>query len=223
MFKPLQFCPLFRGLDIDTISSLLGSVQYQVLNFIAGQQIAQNQDVCDRMLIVLDGSVKCEMTDGSGKTIKIEDLGPGQPLAAAFLFGMQNKFPVDVSANVNVQMLSIQKPQLLKLMQLSELVLNNYLNVICTRSQFLANKIKFLTFRTIKEKIALYLLEQSQNGTYHTITINFSQQEMADLFGVTRPSLARTLGEMETEKLISITKKEFTILNIAGLKGMLVK
>lgn len=214
----LRFCPLFMGVPGNELQLLLDKISYQKVDYKPDSLIAQYNDVCDRLMIVLTGSVKAEMTDTSGKTIKIEDMGPGQPLAPAFVFGMKNKFPVNVVANTTAQLLIIYTNDLIHLMQLDARILNNYLNIICTRSQFLAEKIKFLSFRTIKEKIALYLLEKSQNETYRIIDINQSQQELADLFGVTRPSLTRALSELEDEKLIVIERKQLTIVDFKKLK-----
>ena len=50
-------------------------------------------DPVANLLIVLSGSVRGEMIDYSGKTVKIEDIEAPKPLAAAFLFGKENRFP----------------------------------------------------------------------------------------------------------------------------------
>ena len=48
-----------------------------------------------------------------------------------------------------------------------------------------------------------------------------SQQEMADYFGVSRPSLARELAHMQDEGLISVDRKHITILNPEKLKKLI--
>ena len=40
-----------------------------------------------------------------------------------------------------------------------------------------------------------------------------SQKELAEFFGVTRPSLARALGEMEKEGIIDVKRREIQINN----------
>jgi CRP-like cAMP-binding protein len=45
---------------------------------------------------------------------------------------------------------------------------------------------------------------------------------LADFFGVARPSLARSLSEMVQEGIISINKKEYTILDFKRLREQLV-
>jgi CRP/FNR family transcriptional regulator, dissimilatory nitrate respiration regulator len=160
------------------------------------------------------------MIDYSGKTIKIEDVEAPRPLAAAFLFGKNNLFPVTVTANHNVKILSVPVNGFLKILQYNTRILINYLNSISSRSQFLSQKIHFLSFKTIKEKIAHFLL-QNAGPTLHSIELKTTQQHLAELFGVTRPSLARVLSEMQNEKLIRIERKTITLLNKKMLQEIL--
>jgi len=54
---------------------------------------------------------------------------------------------------------------------------------------------------------------QQAGDRLHSIELKSTQQQLSELFGVTRPSLARVLGEMQREKLIIIEKKTVTLLN----------
>lgn len=204
--------PIFRGISPEGLSELFQQIHYQIKSYAKGEMIVMGGDICDRLLILQKGSVKAEMNDYSGKTIKIEDLWAPQPLASAFLFGQQNRFPVTVSATTDVEMVSIPKPEFVKLLQLDALILNNYLNTISTRAQFLSQKLKFLSFKTIRQKIAHYLLEKA-GDRLQTVEIQQSQGQLAEMFGVTRPSLARTLGEMCQEGLIEVDRRCIKILD----------
>lgn len=214
MIQPEILCqsPIFRGISPEDLIELLNRIHIQVKTYEKNEFIVFGGEICDRLLIVQRGSVKAEMNDYSGKTIKIEDLSAPQPLAVAFLFGQQNRFPVSVSANTEVEMISIPKSEFVKLLQLNSLILNNYLNTISTRAQFLSQKIKFLSFKTIRQKIAHYLLEKA-GDRLQSVELKQSQAQLAEMFGVTRPSLARTLGEMTQEGLIETDRRYIKILD----------
>ncbi|MDO9040504.1 MAG: Crp/Fnr family transcriptional regulator, partial [Bacteroidota bacterium] len=203
MIQPEILCqsPIFRGISPEGLQELFRQIHYQVKSYQKNDLITLAGEICDRLLIIQEGSVKAEMNDYSGKTIKIEDMSAPWPLATAFLFGKENRFPVTVSATSDVEMVSIPKPEFVKLLQMSSLILNNYLNTISTRAQFLSQKLKFLSFKTIRQKIAHYLLEKA-GERLQTVEVPQSQEQLAEMFGVTRPSLARTLGEMVQEGLI---------------------
>ena len=204
--------PVFRGISSEGLNELFQQIHYQVKAYEKGEIVVMAGETCDRLLIVQQGSVKAEMTDYSGKTIKIEDMSAPWPLATAFLFGKENKFPVTVSATSDAQLISISKQEFVKLMQMNALILNNYLNTISTRAQFLTQKLKFLSFKTIKQKIAHYLLDLA-GDRLQTVEISQSQGQLAEMFGVTRPSLARALGEMCQEGLIETDRRYIKILD----------
>ena len=97
-------------------------------------------------------------------------------------------------------------------MMKNNLILANFLDMISNRSQFLSEKIKFLNFKTIKGKLAQYILQKTEQGT-KSVKLEITQNELADYFGVARPSVARALGDMEEEGLIEANGKNIKILD----------
>lgn len=221
MYQNLTSSPIFKGLTESGIGELLGSTPHSIRSYSKGQTIAQRGDEVKNLCIVVEGSVKGEMVDFSGKILKIEEMHAPMPIAHAFLFGENNRFPVDVIALEDCKILYIPKPEFLRLMQRDTLILSNYLNSISNRAQFLSNKLWFLSFKTIKEKIAHYLLNLSKSEIRTTIVLPKSHQELAEFFGVTRPALARVLAEMQEEGIIHINRREITILNRSKLLEMI--
>ena len=211
---------LFHGMGVKELKILFDNKPYRLKEFERDSYVAHNQDVCHDLFIVVNGSVRGEMSDFSGKKLKIEDIAAPRPLAAAFVFGRENRFPVDIIANEPATVMIIPRDVLIFLLQNSEVILKNYLNTISSRAQFLSGKIRFLSFKTIREKIANYILMHSSNDD-HTLTLDQSQTELADFFGVTRPSLARTLARMEDEGIIQTKRRHITILNREKLNNLL--
>ncbi|MCD6566603.1 MAG: Crp/Fnr family transcriptional regulator [Bacteroidales bacterium] len=212
MYKTLSDSIIFKGLSESDIKNLLNKINYQIKKYKPKDIVALNGEECNYLIIILKGYVKGEMFDYSGKVIKIEDIHAPMPLAIAFIFGKNNKFPVTVEAVMDTELLIIHKNEFLKLFQSDVRILNNFLNAISNRSQFLSNKIRFLSFTTIKSKFAQYILELAKED-YYIVDLKQTQQQLAELFGVTRPSFARIVGEMQNEGLIKIEKKQVEILN----------
>lgn len=216
MYKKLADCPLFTGLRADEIEELFNSIQSFTKTFSQGQMIAQAGEDCKYLICVLEGSVKGEMVDYSGKTIKIEDIGSPRALAIAFLFGKNSHYPVNIISNEETKLLFIPKSETLLLMQTSQAFLRNFLNAVSSRTQFLSNKIKFLSFKTIKGKLAQYFLQIAGDDS-DEIELPVSQTALADMFGVARPSVARALKEMSDEKIIRIERRKIRILDRKAL------
>ena len=124
-FPVLSNSPLFAGLSDDEIESLTGTVNYRVRSLPAGAVAALAGEEITSLVIVISGSVRGEMSDLSGRTIKIEDINPPQALAAAVLFGAGAKYPVTVIANSDSQLLIINKDDYMIMMSGDKRILSN--------------------------------------------------------------------------------------------------
>jgi CRP-like cAMP-binding protein len=215
-YSLLSTGPLFKEITPADIGLIFSSIPYRIKKFQSGSMICMSGEPVNSLLVVLSGVVKCEMVDYSGRVIKIEDITAPGAIAPAFLFGKRNRFPVNVIALTHVEILLVEKSDFLKLLVRNDSVLVNYLDMISNRSQFLSEKIKFLNFKTIKGKLAHYILEKS--GTEGSVmSLGITQADLADFFGVARPSLARALGDLETEGYIVAKGKNIKIVNKRGL------
>lgn len=217
MFDILIDSPVFKGLREDELKALFGHRHHFTRRYDVGDMVAFSGDKCEHLMCILEGSVKGEMVDFSGKVIKIEDIPAPRILASAFLFGKNNMFPVNIIANEKTTILFIPKYEFMKMLQQEIRVLQNYLNTVSNRAQFLSDKIKFLSFKTIKGKIAQYILKQAGKER-DEIELTLPQHSLAELFGVTRPSLARALGEMEKEGAIRSERRKIQILDRGKLR-----
>ncbi len=210
IFERLSATAIFNGIYSEEVERLFSDKLFRTKNLEKEEYAANANDPCENLMFVIHGSVRGEMTDFSGKVIKIEDIVAPRPIAPAFVFGKQNAYPVDIIANEPTLLLIVPKETLIRLLQENAQVLKNFLDVVSNRTQFLSNKIRFLSFRTIKGKIASYLLKMIADDN-NKIILPVTQSQLADYFGVTRPSLARGLGEMEKDGIIEINKKEMVI------------
>jgi CRP/FNR family transcriptional regulator, dissimilatory nitrate respiration regulator len=218
-FKILTECPLFKGLSSSEVESIFAVIPFRTKKFKAGSLIAQSGEEVNSLMLVMNGTVKGEMVDYSGKLIKIEDIPAPGALAPAFVFGNRNRYPVNIIAVSDSGILIIEKGVFLKLLMKNDRILLNFLDMISNRSQFLSEKIKFLNFKTIKSKLAQYILKlDGDNKSF--VRMDKTQNDLADYFGVARPSVARALHDLEETGFIKAEGKTVRILNRAGLTGL---
>jgi CRP-like cAMP-binding protein len=215
-YTVLTVAPLFRGLTAGEIEMIIIQVPYKVRSFRAGNLIAQSGETVKSLMVVMNGIVKGEMVDYAGRLIKIEDIPAPGALAPAFMFGNKNRFPVNVIAKTDSELLFVDKPDFLKLLKSNDTILVNFLDLIANRSQFLSEKIKFLNFKTIKGKLAHYILQKSGKENDEVI-LDMTQNDLADFFGVARPSVARALRELKDDGYLQTSGKRIKILNREGL------
>jgi CRP-like cAMP-binding protein len=215
-YSLLSESPPFKGLSTSDIKTILSVLPHRIKKYQSGILISQSGEPVNSLMIVISGAVKGEMIDFAGKIIKIEDIPAPGALASAFMFGARNRFPVNVITISDTELLVIDKSDFLKLLMNNDKILVNFLDMISNRSQFLSEKIKFLNFKTIKGKLAQYILKLTDDQK-NEIKLDRTQNDLADYFGVARPSIARVLKEMEEEGFIKVNGKKILIIDKRGL------
>lgn len=212
-------CPLCSHVPVHKRETFLENILFKERHFKKGDLIAYQGEKIEYLYILLKGSVKTEMITESGTVVNIETISAPHPLASAFVFAENNTFPVDVIALEACDLMLISKDSVLKQMVESQEFLQAYIKHNSGRTQFLSERIKLLSIKTIKGKIAFYILERAQNNAFK---FDISQTALADYFGVTRPSLSRSLSEMTADGIISFDKKEGKILQPNKLRELIM-
>ena len=212
MIPALVNNPLFRGITPERLFADLEEISFHTRSYKKGEILAQQGAVCNRLVILTKVSVRGEMIDYSGRLIKVEDIAAPRAIAPLFLFGEENRYPVEVTANEPTEVIELPKSSVLSLFRKNEQFLENYMNLSANYARTLSDKLFFMSFKTIRQKLASYLLRLYKQQQQTHITLDRSQQELSDYFGVSRPSLARELAHMQEDGLLIADRKHITIL-----------
>ncbi|MCF6364589.1 MAG: Crp/Fnr family transcriptional regulator [Bacteroidales bacterium] len=209
--KNIENCKLFSNIEVNRLYETFEQIHFQIKSFEKETFIAARNTEYKNLMIVIKGIVKTEMTDFKGATVKMADIKEYESLAPAFLFGNSNLLPVDIIAKTDVQVLLMPKEEVLKFFNLCPQFLINFLNTISARTQHVIKKIRFLSFRTLKGKFAFYLLKLAQQQNSFSVKLKNTQLELAEIFGATRPSVARAVKQLANEGCITVKGKYIEI------------
>ena len=216
----LLLCPICRNIPENERESFFNELNITTKTFKKGEWIAYQGDTVRALYILLKGSVKAEMISESGTVLNIETIHAPNPLAPAFLFAEKNHFPVDVVALEDVEIVMISKESIMKQLAHDEKFLHGFMTFNSNRIYFLSERLKLLSTKTIKGKLAQYILARTHKMCF---TMDMSQTILAEYFGVTRPSLSRCIVEMTDDEIISLKRKNGKVLNIDKLKRLIVQ
>jgi CRP/FNR family transcriptional regulator, dissimilatory nitrate respiration regulator len=218
--KDLSSCPICDHLAIENQEDFLNNLKCTFKTYPKNELIIRQGDLCDALHLLTVGSVKTEMITESGGVMAIETIIAPRPLAPAFLFSDNNHFPVDVTTLEEVEIMRIPKEEIMRVMMTDPDFMKKFLTLNSNRTQFLTNRLQLLSIKTIKGKLAFYILEQTKDSD-NSFTMTKNQTELADFFGVARPSLARSLSELIDEGIITLNKKQCVILDAKQLRNQL--
>ena len=94
----LFFYTICREKSHDGISEIECTIAHTTKSYRKGKYIACQGDKVTHLYILSKGKVKTEIVSDSGLTVSVEEISAPYPLAAAFIFADNNRFPVDVIA-----------------------------------------------------------------------------------------------------------------------------
>jgi len=216
----LPRCPICGKIPVKEQKDFLEKLSFSTKFFRKEECIARQGDTVNALYILERGSVKTEMIADSGTVLNIETISAPNLLAPAFLFAENNRFPVDVTALEDCEIMIVAKASIMKQLAENAAFLQAFITFNANRTHFLSERLKFISIKTIKGKLAHYILSKAQNADF-TMTMN--QSDLAEYFGVARPSLSRSLSEMVHEEIISLKGKQGKILNPAKLKELVLQ
>ena len=96
------------------------------------------------------------------------------------------------------------------------IMVRNMLSLLSQKAYMLSSRIQVLASPSIREKAARFILEREMEDG--SAGIGMSREAMADYMGVTRPSLSRELGKMQTEGLIRLEGRRIIVTDQEGLE-----
>ena len=209
----LKRCPLFKGIADPEIIDLMHSVRYRVIHFCKGEILAFEGTVCQNADIIISGEMVANIMGPSGRIVRVANHPAGKLLAPAFLFASNNQYPVTVEATTETTVLRIPHKDLEKMLNSNQRLMMNYIRLLSNIISHLTKKVRMLTMN-VREKVILYLKEQSRLQHTNRILLPMSRQELADHFGIQKYSLLRCLNELKQEGAILVEGRHIQILSL---------
>lgn len=88
----------------------------------------------------------------------------------------------------------------------------NILGLMAEKNRLLTEKMRYLTQRSTRQKIMLYLSNLARDKGKSTFALPFNRQQMADFLSVDRSALSAELSKMKKDGLIDYHKDQFSLL-----------
>ena len=220
-FDILSQTSLFHGLSAEVFSEY--SSMTRVRAFSKGEIIAAEGDVCSGISVIERGEVALQKytSDGDYSTIGLRLAG--DLFGEDILFSKDSTYPFSLEAMSSSEVLYISKDLLIKLMDKSPDVKNNYLQMLSDKVHRKNRRIALLSQKTIRQKIAYFLLDLREDKTAKEVQLPGSREVIAKLLAMPRPSFSREMIAMEKEGLISISGRTVKLLEPVKLENDIVE
>lgn len=209
--EKFAYTSLFQEIPKDQIPELFRSDMYRIVHYRKNSIICFENEKCETMDVVLEGSLFVQKIDEAGNVLTFVEFRPGNIFGENLLFSHNNIYPMTIAAKTDCLVLKIKKDLILELCRINQGFLLKFLESVSDKTVILTDKINFLSMKTIREKMVDFLNYESHRQGSRSIRLEFSKKELADRFGIQRPSLSRELARMRDEGLIDFDARTITL------------
>ena len=119
-----------------------------------------------------------------------------------------------ILAKTDVTIIHLKKDLILKFCQSNVNFLTNFLESLSDKTLILADRIRTLSFKSLRKSIIDFLIYESYAQKSNKVKLGVTKKNLAEKFGVQRTSLSRELNKMREDGLIEYDLYSITILDI---------
>ena len=211
---------LFHGLEPADVAAFLKTARCRMNSFPRGAILLSQGDSVAAAGVLLSGRIKAYRLDRQGEEHLQSVLGPGGMFGDMLMATDNGRSPVTVEATEDARVLFVPFESIMSAPgEFGDQLRINLLHELSARYWALNRKVRYLSERSLRGRIALFLLDAAKDQGGLTFTLPMTREAMASLLGVNRSALSRELSRMEKDGLLAVYRGSFRLLDRAGLEG----
>lgn len=210
MIGILEAIPLFSQLPSDEMKLLIADNQLYLKNYSKNGTVYNQKDSCKTLDFLLSGSLVAYSLLENGSAITMFEFSKGQILGANLLFGDTGVYPFTIYCMADAQILHVTKKAVSDFLHDYHFTMQ-FIKMLSHNSQKLNRRITMATQKTLRENLLEYLRQQSILQRSNHIVLPISKKQLADYFGVQRPSLFRMLKNLKDEGIIDVSNRRIQL------------
>lgn len=218
----LRQIKLFNSLTSEELSTILKKLT--IRNFRKNQTILYEEDTNEFMYIILYGEVKVVKTTEDGKEILLAVHGSGDFFGDISLIDKKT-LPATVVATTDSTIAIISEKDFFYLLYIQKKILDNLLNILCSRLRESWNRIQILSFNNAEQRVkTLFLKYAKDSGTKSPdgiiLSIRLTHQDLANMIGISRETVTRIIDKWRKEKELVVFKNKNILLTNKFFKNL---
>ena len=223
-FKPLALAVLqqaepFAGCSRAALQALISTGHTEWLP--AGAFAQRRGQAVHSLVLVLSGVLVASTTSAAGKRLVAQFLGPGQ-VSGLIPFLDGGAAIHDNQAHGPTLVLRIRQQDLQQAIESEPRLASGLLRLLAVRGRALHQAATTLTLESLQVRVAralwsLVAASGRPQGDAAAVDLKLSQEELANMMGLTRQRVNRELNAFAAMGLISTAYAQIRVLDLAGL------
>jgi CRP/FNR family transcriptional regulator, dissimilatory nitrate respiration regulator len=187
-----------------------------------GETLFEEGAACSGLFIVTTGRIEVRQVSLRGREQILHTEGPGATLGEGPLLD-QGGYIASAVALESSRLLFLPRADVLRLCRRHPEVALAIAEALARRMRHFAEMISDLTFHSVAERLARYLIETASvrhpSASSLVVDLQFTQAQLGARLGTVRELVARAFAELERAGIISRTDKRIVIRDRARLEA----
>lgn len=211
----LKDMAVFSRMEKDEIKMICKNSN--VKSYEKGEVIFFEEDDSRNLYLLVNGQVKLTMLSPEGKEKVLTILQEGDLFGEISLFD-HNPHPVTAEVQKKARLLTLPFSKLEKMIVQKPQLALKIIEALSKKTRLLTSQVRDLVFHDAVEKMASLLIRfgedfgREENGRIK-IDLILTHQEIANLLGVSRVTVTKTINKLIDNNLITIENRHIIILN----------
>lgn len=206
---------LFSDIEPEEIKKMLACSKASRRELSAGEYVFQQGEHPQMIFLLEEGDVALVKDFASGRRNLLYHVSENEIFGESVLFSEMSHYWYDAVTMKPSTVLHIPWKFFYGFCEKAcghhQMITRNLITILAAKNCNMTKKLHLLGSTNLKEKIAIYLLENSHENAEVILSLN--RENLADFIGTTRPSLSRELMNMQAEGLIEVSKDRIKIID----------
>lgn len=207
---------IFKGFSLESLFEITKRYEFQIIEFESDEKIYSPNDFSEKVGFVFSGECLVEKRRHDGNSVQLNLLKKGDSFGILAVFSNSERFPTFIRAKKRSVIVFLDKASLLSLIKAHSEVAISVIEFMCSRIEFLNEKVATFSADSVEEKLACHILQESKITDGENIVLNLSKT--ANILNAGRASIYRALTALEEAELIKFENKKIYIIDREGLE-----
>lgn len=213
--KLLQF-PLFQGMSRDDLEIVAGHIRFGFLKLTAGKTVMKSGDNCRQLYFLINGSLKVRsFADDYGYHVE-ELISAPYIIQLESVFGYNQRYTRDFIAQTDVNFLTLDKEEVVRLTEDFLVFRLNMINHFATQSQKQMRQMWYRAPQSLEDRVVRFLTQRCLYPAGHK-TFNILMTRLAEEINDSRLNVSRILNDMQHRGLIELSRGKIEIPQLERL------
>lgn len=213
--KLLQF-PLFQGMSRDDLEIIAGHTRFGFMKVASGRPVVKAGEACTQLFFLINGSVKVvTYSDDYGYSVE-EHISAPYILQVEGIFGYHQRYTHDFFASSDVNFITIDKEEIVRLSEDFLVFRLNLMNNFATQTQKQIRQSWLHQPQTLRERVERFLTQHCVYPAGRKL-FNILMTRLAEEVNDSRLNVSRVLNQMQKDGVLILSRGRIEVPQLERL------